>query len=74
MPVDFAARDAAQIVADGHSYGVFHVCNPNKQTISEIVDAKKVSTAEFLRRLKELPQNESLPIEMFIRSLSSSDI
>ena len=73
-PVDFAARDAANIILDGDSSGLFNVCNPQKVTIGEVIDAKKISAEEFLQRLKLLPQKVRLPIEIFIQKLFSSDI
>lgn len=74
MPVDCAARDAAKIILGGEPSGLFNVCNPQKATIGEVVEAKKVSAEEFLRRLKGLPQKERLPIEILIPKLFSSDI
>jgi len=74
MPVDYAARDAANIILDGDSSGLFNVCNPQKVTIGEVIDAKKISAEEFLQRLNVLPQKVRLPIEVFIQKLFSSDI
>lgn len=73
-PVDYAAREAAKIISSEGQSGVFQVCNPQKVTIGEVVDAKKIPADEFMQRLKELPLKERLPIEFFIPKLFSSDI
>ncbi|MCR5454203.1 MAG: SDR family oxidoreductase, partial [Bacteroidales bacterium] len=64
-PVDHAARDVARLIAVASYPAVYHVFDANKVAVNEIVDAQKVSDAEFLQRVRQLPLRQRIFMEYF---------
>ncbi|MCR5455340.1 MAG: SDR family oxidoreductase, partial [Bacteroidales bacterium] len=64
-PVDHAARNVARLIMVAYYPAVYHVFDDNKVSVDEIVDAQKVSDAEFLQMVQQLPLRQRIFMEYF---------
>ena len=64
-PVDCAARDVAKLISASTSQAVFHVYNPKKVAINEIVAARAIPDEEFRQLIQKLPLQQRIPLSYF---------
>lgn len=65
-PVDYAAHSVSKLISVEQYPAIFHVFNPHKATISQIVDAQMVSNEEFATLTKYLPSELRILIEYLL--------
>lgn len=63
-PVDCAARDVAKLITASTS-AVFHVFNPQKVAVNEIVAACAIPDEDFRRLIQKLPLPQRVPLSYF---------
>ncbi|MBR4273450.1 MAG: amino acid adenylation domain-containing protein [Bacteroidales bacterium] len=63
-PVDCAARDVAKLITASIS-AVFHVFDPRKVAINEIVAARAIPDEEFRQLIQKLPLQQRIPLSYF---------
>ncbi|MBP5682605.1 MAG: amino acid adenylation domain-containing protein [Bacteroidales bacterium] len=63
-PVDCAARDVARLISVSTS-AVFHVFNPQKVAVNEIVAARAIPDEDFRRLIQDLPLQQRIPLSYF---------
>ncbi|MBQ5576496.1 MAG: hypothetical protein IIT37_10665, partial [Bacteroidales bacterium] len=63
-PVDCAARDVAKLITASMS-AVFHVFNPRKVAINEIVEARAIPDEDFRQLIQKLPLQQRIPLSYF---------
>jgi thioester reductase-like protein len=68
-PVDNAARDVARLMTVEPSPVVFHVFNPQKVLINDVVDARMVDDSEFAR----LVEREQLAVQILMKNFAENN-
>ncbi|MBO7566908.1 MAG: SDR family oxidoreductase, partial [Bacteroidales bacterium] len=63
-PVDCAARDVARLISVSTS-AVFHVFDPRKVAINEIVAASAIPDEDFRQLIQKLPLQQRIPLSYF---------
>ena len=64
-PIEHAARDVAKLISVSTSQAVFHVYNPKKVAINEIVAARAIPDEDFRRLIQDLPLQQRIPFTYF---------
>lgn len=62
--VDCAARDVAKLITASTS-AVFHVFNPRKVAVNEIVAARAIPDEDFQQLIQKLPLQQRIPLSYF---------